>query len=277
MLTKCPHCGQIHQSQGEGAGDASPPVDKDGMTGSSLPLSPTSPSTSDNSFSFPPECLESPSPEEPEAQHVRTPIPWEERHGILDIGAYWRTTRCILLHPARSFAMWNPPEDMEGALLFLVIFGSLGQILANYWVRFLQMSIANTSVSSDNWIDFGLSVLQAPFLVLVSTFLSGVLMHFFLLLLRGTSLRWTKTFGLFAYLSGALACLQLIPLVGLLITPVWGVVVGVCGLRELHRTDTWRVVVAFLLPLAIFLTLLFVVLLLVVGTGLVVLRNLSWS
>ena len=200
-------------------------------------------------------------------------IPWEQRRGFLDFQAYWQTTRGILFHPAQSFAQWNPPVEMEGALLFLVTFGSLGQILAQYWVMFLRDSMTTSAGVAQDWFGFSLFILKAPFLVLLSTLISAAVIHFFLFLLRATSGKWSKTFALFAYLSGALACLQLIPVAGLFIAPIWGLVSGVCGLRELHRTTTWRVIAAFFLPLIILLTLLFCLMLLIVGAGLVALQG----
>jgi len=277
MLTECPRCGQIHELDGgDQQNRSSAPCRMDGMIASPPPLPEAFVPKNEAPSAEADKPVEDHSREGSPREGIRTPIPWEDRRGFLDFRAYWQTTRGILLHPVQSFAQWNPPVDMEGALLFLVIFGSLGQILGNYWVRFFQASMARTAVPTDNWISFGLFILQAPFLVLISTFLSGAVTHFFLFLLRATSQRWTKTFALFAYLTGALACLQLIPFVGLVITPFWGLVASVCGLRELHGTTTWRVIAAFLLPLAIFLTLLVFFILMIVSAGLVMLHNLPW-
>jgi hypothetical protein len=277
MLTKCPYCGQVHEFDATLPQEhASPACPVDAMAPASPPLPVT--------FILEDEGPPAETGGTPEAQssapsgndHAPTAIPWEGRTGALDFKAYWRTTRGILLHPAHSFARWDAPADMEGALLFLVFFGSFGQVLANYWVRLLQAGTASTAAPADNWIAFGLFVLQAPLMVLVSTFLTAVLTHFFLFLLRATSQPWTKTFALFAYLTGALACLQLIPFVGLVLAPFWGLVAAVCGLRQLHGTTTGQVVAAFLLPLALILSLLFLLALLIIGTGLAILNSLPW-
>jgi hypothetical protein len=276
MLTQCPHCGQSHELDRDGQQDSCPPSHPtDGIKASPLPLVTFLPDSEESS-----DCLEESASDrqwgESPAEAARMPIPWEERSCFLDYTAYWQTTRSILFHPARSFARWSPPKDMEGALLFLVIFGSLGQILASYWVRFFQASTAGSAAPTESWISFGLFILQTPFLVLLSTFLAGVMTHFFLFLLRGTSQSWSKTFAFFAYVSGALASLQIIPFLGLVMAPFWGLVVSVCGLRELHQTNTWRVLAAFLLPLTLFLTLLFLLTLLIIGAGVVMLHNLPW-
>jgi hypothetical protein len=276
MLTQCPHCGQTHELHNGDRQDSCPPSEPtNGMKASPPQLVTFLPDSEDSSG-----CLEksASAPQRDESPTEEPPmlIPWEERSSPLDLMAYWQTTRCILFHPAQSFARWSPPKDMEGALWFLVIFGSLGQILANYWIRLIQAGAADSAAPADGWIGFGLFILQAPFLALIWTFLVGLITHFFLFLLRGTSQPWTRTFAFFAYVSGSLALLQPIPFVGLAIAPFWGLAVSVCGLRELHKTTTWRVLAAFLLPLALLMTLLFFLALLIVGAGVLMLSSLPW-
>jgi hypothetical protein len=204
-------------------------------------------------------------------QHGTEGLPWESRQSFMDLKAYWQTTRSVLLHPGESLARWGPPRDMEGALLFLLMFGSAGEILANYWVRLLPLASGKAAGSLDNMISFGLFMLKAPLLVLVTTLLVSLLIHFFLFLLRASLVPWKQTFALLAYVSGAIACLQLIPFLGLALAPIWGVAVSIRGLRQLHRTTTWRVVASLSLPLAILLLLFLALLLFIVGVGLIAL------
>jgi hypothetical protein len=213
--------------------------------------------------------------EEGVTARVAETIPWENRLSFLDLRAYWHTTRSILLHPAQSFARWGPPRDGEAALLFLIIFGSAGEVLADYWLRVLQLAMGNSAGSVDNLISFGLFILKAPLLVLLATVLGSLVIHFFLFMLRAANEPWKKTFALFAYVSGSLAGLQLIPFVGLFLAPIWGSVACIWGLKALHRTSPWRVAASFSLPLAILLLVFVVLLLLMVGAGMFLLGNLN--
>jgi hypothetical protein len=275
MEAKCPHCGQLREYVENGDSNPSTPpcCSMAGVNGPAAPFAESLAAGTEPAPTATEETAEQQAGDQTTSDGLGSTIPWEQRRGFLDFQAYWQTTRGILFHPAQSFAQWNPPEEMEGALLFLVIFGSLGQILAQYWVMFVHESITTQLGTAQDWFGFSLFILKAPFLVLLSTLFSAAVIHFFLFLLRGTSEKWSKTFALFAYLSGALACLQLIPVAGVFIAPIWGLVSGVCGLRELHRTTTWRVIAAFLLPLMIMLTLLFCLMLLIVGAGLVALQS----
>ena len=280
MQSQCPRCGRLHEVDEDAADDIGTPpcCDPNGTNGllstvsGSLAAEADLPSTSNDETAEQPQADES-----IPAGNAATPIPWEERRGFLDLGAYWQTTQGILFHPARSFAQWNPPGDMEGALLFLVVFGSMGHILAHYWLMFLQNDMAAAVGMPGDWLGFGLFALKAPFLVLLSSLVSAAIIHFFMFLLRATSHSWSKTFAFYAYLGGALSCLQLLPVAGIFITPVWGLVSSICGLRELHHTNTWRVIGAFALPLGILLVLLFFLALFIVGAGLVALNTLLES
>lgn len=275
MEAKCPHCGQLREyDENADLNPNTPPCcNIAGVSGPATPLAESLSAGTGPASTATEETVEQQANDQIAPEGFGSSIPWEQRRGFLDFQAYWQTTRGILFHPAQSFARWNPPVEMEGALLFLVIFGSLGQILAQYWVTFVSESMTTPLGVAQDWFDFSLFILKAPLLVLLSTLFSAAVIHFFLFLLRATSEKWSKTFALFAYLSGALACLQLIPVAGLFIAPIWGLVSGVCGLRELHRTTTWRVIVAFFLPLIIMLTLLFFLMMLIVGAGLVALQG----
>ncbi len=280
MQTQCPRCGRFHEVDEDvvynpsahpccspnGTTELLPPV-SGSLTSEVAPPSATAEETAEQQQTS----------EATPSSEAATNIPWEGRRGFLDFQAYWQTTQGILFHPAQSFAQWKPPGQMEGALLFLVIFGSLGHILAHYWLMFLQNVTGSSVGAAEDWLGFGLFALKAPFLVLLSSFVSAAIIHFFLFLLRATSQTWSKTFAFYAYLGGALACLQLIPIAGIFIAPIWGLVSSVCGLRELHHTTTWRVIGAFVLPLTIFLVLLFFLALFIVGAGLVALNTLLGS
>lgn len=275
MEAKCPHCGQIREYDEKAVSNpnTSPCCNMVGVSGPAAPFAESMAAGTRPASTATEETAEQQAGDQSAPGGLGSSIPWEQRRGFLDFQAYWQTTRSILFHPAQSFAQWNPPVEMEGALLFLVTFGSLGQILAQYWVMFLRDTMATSAGVAQDWFGFSLFILKAPFLVLLSTLISAAVIHFFLFLLGATSEKWSKTFALFAYLSGALACLQLIPVAGLFLAPIWGLVSGVCGLRELHRTTTWRVITAFFLPLIIMLTLLFCLMLLIVGAGLVALQG----
>ena len=271
MVIQCPHCGHSYSV------DSSQPVDLTAQTPCrvcAVPVAPQPPDLVENTTGAADAAMaqtEEAAPGNPEPDAVP---PWERRTGCLDLRAYWATTRAILFHPGQSFRQWGPRNDIEGALLFLLIYGSAGQVLGNYWLKLLHLLGGKSPASSLESIDFILFVLKAPFIVLLSTFLTSGIVHFLLFLTRASKEPWKQTFALLAYVSGALASLQVIPFLGLLLAPTWGLIVCICGLRELHRTSTLRVLTSLSLPLLLMLMVLFIFLMMLVGAGLVFLQGL---
>jgi hypothetical protein len=201
--------------------------------------------------------------------------PWERRRAFWDLPAYWQTARAILFHPAASFRRWRLRIDTESALLILLLYGSLGEILADYWVRLGQGLLGRAPAAPGQLLDFVLFMLKVPLLLLLSTVVMSGVIHALLILLGARGEPWKKTFALLAYLSGALAALQLLPFLGVLLAPFWGMAACVVGLRELHGTTTWRVVLSLLLPLLLLLLLGGVILLVVLGVGLLAVQKLA--
>jgi hypothetical protein len=272
VMIQCPHCGHSVSIDANQPADlaAQTPCRACGAALASQPPNPAedSPGTADATMPQT-EDAETGSPQ-PDAVP-----PWETRTGCLDLRAYWTTTRAILLQPGQSFRQWGPRNEIEGALLFLLIYGSAGQILANYWLKLLHLLGGQGPASSPEGLDFMLFVLKAPFIALFSTFLASLIIHFLLFLTRASREPWKQTFALLAYVSGALASFQVIPFLGLLLAPTWGLIVSISGLRELHRTSTLRVLASLSLPLLLMLILLFFLLMLIVGAGLLIFNQLD--
>jgi hypothetical protein len=75
------------------------------------------------------------------------------------------------------------------------------------------------------------------------------MVHLFLMLTGASRHGFEATFRALAYTSGATSVLQFVPLCGGYLYPVAHLVYGVIALKEVHRTDLWRVVVSMLLML----------------------------
>ncbi len=186
MEAKCPHCGQIREYDENAVSNPNTPpcCNMAGVSGPATPFAESLAAGTGPASTATEETAEQQAGDQTAPGGFGSSIPWEQRRGFLDFQAYWQTTRGILFHPAQSFAQWNPPVEMEGALLFLVTFGSLGQILAQYWVMFLRDTMTTSAGVAQDWFGFSLFILKAPFLVLLSTLISAAVIHFFLFLLR---------------------------------------------------------------------------------------------
>lgn len=204
---------------------------------------------------LPPEMPLSPAEAPPQPDERR--LPWELRSSALDLGALWRTTRDILRHPKAAFSSVSYEAGKRSCLLYALIYGSLGQILGIYWLTVAGI-LGNTIEAGtlENTIWFAGAALLTPLFFLISLYIAAGLAHFFLQVLRGASRPFSATLQVSAYVSGATSLLNLfplnlIPVAGSMIIPIWALVLNSVGLARAHQTSTLKALFALLLPLII--------------------------
>jgi amino acid permease len=71
--------------------------------------------------------------------------------------------------------------------------------------------------------------------------------HFSLRLVGGATKPYEATVRAIAYATGATSILQFIPLCGGYLYPIANFIYSVIAIKEVHRTDMWRVVLAGLI------------------------------
>lgn len=192
-------------------------------------------------------------------------VPWEGE------GGFWarllRTTGRVLFHPVRFFRAPSRP-GYAWALSYGLILGTLGQACNVYWGHILGKS----------YLSFGsalMGLIFAPFLVIISTFLTTWAAHFCLWILRGTQNGVQATFRVMAY-GQATGLFLAIPYLGMPLAAVWGLVVVIGGLAAAHHTGRWRAFWALFLPLLLLtaITVTVTLLILALGAGSVFLEQL---
>jgi hypothetical protein len=83
---------------------------------------------------------------------------------------------------------------------------------------------------------------------LLSIFIRGVIVHLLLLLVGGANARFETTMRVMSYVGGAVALLQVVPFVGLLVAWVATVFYEIIGLSAAHETTKGKSAVAVVLP-----------------------------
>jgi hypothetical protein len=204
---------------------------------------------------LPPEIPPSPTEATPQPEERR--LPWEMRSSALDLGALWRTTRDILFRPRTAFSSVSYEAGKRSCLLYALIYGSLGQILGIYWLTVAGI-LGNTIETGtlENTIWFVGAALFTPLFLVISLYIATGLAHLFLKVLRGARRPFSATFQVSAYVTGATSLLNLfplnlIPVAGGMIMPIWALVLNSVGLARAHQTSTIRALLALLLPLII--------------------------
>ena len=192
-------------------------------------------------------------------------LPWEMRSSWLDLAAFWRTSASILFHPSATFTALKYNSGIRSSLIFALVYGSLGQLLGRYW--FILLGIHYGILEGDalaSTLRFAGVILTAPIFFLIFIFFTAGLVHFFLLLLFAAKRPFSTTVQVVAYGSGAASLLNVIPLLGSFLAPVWALVIWCIGLAKAHQTSKVRTYLAILSPI-VFISLLVVAIILVIA------------
>ena len=193
-----------------------------------------------------------------------TGTPWERRNALGLLNGILLTFKEALFQPGTLFKARNCREGIKEPLAFGLLTGGLGDMLAFFWpFLFFSLGILPFGDSvfrhmNSLWIFLSLMV-GIPLAVLLNMIIYSGVLHLMLLIVRGGKEGYNATFRVVAYSQAALAW-NIIPFVGSWIATVWKLVVQIIGLHEVHHISYARVIVAFLLPVFIFLVLIIIVL-----------------
>jgi hypothetical protein len=192
----------------------------------------------------------------------------------LDLGALWRTTRAILLHPKAAFSSMTYDAGTRSALIYALVYGSMGQVLGIYWgtLAGIQNGTVETGTVETTLLFAGAALLT-PICFLIFLYLGAGLVHLFLKILRGARRPFAATFQVAAYVSGATSLVNLLPLnfmpvVGGIIISVWALVLNCIGITSAHQTSTARALLALLFPIILLVGVALLLFLLVAAVGL---------
>ena len=179
-------------------------------------------------------------------------IDWETRTSWLDLVALWRTTKNILFRPAATFTALNYEAGIRSSMVYLLVYGSLGQIIGRYWFTLLGIRYGILEGNAlANTIHFAVAVLLTPIVLFAFVVAVAGLVHLVLRILRATRRPFTATFQVMAYASGAISLVNVIPIAGRFIMVLWGLVLYFVGLAKAHQTSNIRVFFALLAPLVL--------------------------
>jgi hypothetical protein len=92
-----------------------------------------------------------------------------------------------------------------------------------------------------------LSFLLSPIYLLLSLGIATVIVHVALWITGGARRGMATTLRVITYSYGP-QLFVIVPVLGMLVGSVWILWLSIVGLREAHRTDTWRAAIAVLLP-----------------------------
>lgn len=202
--------------------------------------------------------------------------PWEQREQLGFLKAFLETIRAVLLEPTATFSRMKLRGGFGAPLVFFLITSMIGAVAMEFY-KFAFRSLGGAMLQGEegqkllaqmgtNYESLQ-SILVMPFVFIVGAFLVAGVVHICLMLVGGANRPYEATFRVMAYAGGAAALMNLLPVVGVLVAGVWGLIVEVIGLSSVQGIGKGRAVLALLLPLLLCCGLLLVAVFFVMGGG----------
>ncbi|MBN1849195.1 MAG: zinc-ribbon domain-containing protein [Deltaproteobacteria bacterium] len=182
---------------------------------------------------------------------------WENRLRLGLLRGIFKTFKETLFMPKMFFRTLIYRAGIKEPFSFGLLFGSLGYMFDLFW-QFLQSPDKLPPYIQDllaympfHFLFFGVLILS-PFMVIVMMFLTSLILHAFLLLVKDGKHGFEGTFRVVAF-SQAANILGIIPFIGGFFGTAWYLIIMIIGLREMHETSYPRVLFAILIPVIIIL------------------------
>ncbi len=181
-------------------------------------------------------------------------LAWEQDQGNW-LAKLWNTTWQVLLHPVRAFR--GPARPGQAwAVSYALLLGTFGNAMQALWAQALDMPDL-VPLPAVWWL------ILAPLVTLAGLYLSAAYIHLGLIMVGGAKQGFAATLRVSGY-ACAFYIFYLVPLLGMMVGGIWGIVVVIGGLAGAHGINGWRVVWAYVL-MGFLVTALVVVFVLLMG------------
>jgi hypothetical protein len=188
---------------------------------------------------------------------ARGGLPWEHREQLGMLKAFFDTLSLVLTRPDTAFALMKTEGDIFGSLLFALIGGSIGMIVA-FCFHMVLHSVGFLADRQNAMFGMGLAgvwaiwyVVFIPVFVALGMFIGSGILHLCLMIVGGAKKTFETTFRVVCFSYGSTSLLCMIPFCGGIIACIWNIVLECIGLARAHETDTGTAVMAVLLPIVL--------------------------
>lgn len=181
---------------------------------------------------------------------------WARRDQIGVVEAFLKTTSQLITEPATFFGKVSPTSPFQGSLFYGVLIGIVSVLFSAFWQLAVQvMGLGAAPEAFSQLVGLGAvlgMLVLSPVIVIVGIFLGAGILHLLLLMFGWNEHPFGATVKAVSF-SGVSGLANAIPVCGGIIGTVWGIILLVVGLRELHGTSTGQAVVVVLAPVVLVL------------------------
>ncbi len=200
---------------------------------------------------------------------------WERGEGNFPAGTVVESVRQVLSTPTATFRGMPAGGGFVKPLFFYILTGwASGAAAVGY--QLLAALINPAMVFGDMAKELSSPMIVAifvgilvflPVFLIFGLYLSAAFFHLALMMTGAASKPFEATFRALAYAQGSTSVFQFVPICGGYLYPALSIVYSVLALREVHKADLWRVVMAAVLLFLLFCGLAMGAAMLFVGLG----------
>lgn len=172
------------------------------------------------------------------------------------VDSFLATVRGIVTQPVGFFRSLALRDALSNPIVFAMICAFIGAFLGGI-IAILAAAVGIGQQGLGGAIGgFIGGIILGPILMPVALFIGAGISHLFVMLfVRPRNAGFWATFRVVSYVS-VTSLVSWVPIIGGLVALVWGVVLSIFGIREVHGTTTGRAVLVVLVPVAIVFLLL---------------------
>src|SRR5215211_3362289 len=180
------------------------------------------------------------------------------------VQSFISTVQSVAFRPVDFFRGVRRQGDFINPLIFALICVLISAVLGGILGFFFNIGLANQGATG-SLIGFFAGIIRALVSVVVGLFLGAGIWHLLVMLfIRPSHAGYEATFRVAAY-STVVYLVSWIPILGWILG-LYGIYLGVVGIREVHGTTTGKAALVVLIPIAVVAFLVFLILL-VLGVG----------
>ncbi len=177
------------------------------------------------------------------------------------IRSFVNAVRSVVLAPANFFRGLPRRGGFVNPLAFAVICALISALIGGILTVIFSPFFADAGGTGEAFVGglVGLIVglILAPIFTAIGLFIGAGITHLLVMLLvKPTNAGFEATFRVVSYVS-VTQLISWIPFLGGIIAFVWGVVLSILGIREVHSTTTGTAALVVLIPVAVILLLVF--------------------
>jgi len=202
---------------------------------------------------------------------------WENRAALSN---YLAAVKELLFRPAAFFGHIGPEVPLGPAMVFGLISFCLTAAIGVFWslvfagvkfgmIQFRGEGSGDGSAAFVSFLQLGIEIgilILMPVLGFIVVFIQAGITHLFLLLLGGAKEGYMAMVKISFYaLAGA--CLTVVFCLGDFAFMIWMIVILTVGIVTIHKTETWRALLAIFLPTILICVCCVVVIAIIAGVA----------